>query len=135
MDGILRSVRARFHVTDEQYVERVRRGVASFDRWRRLAMVLHGMLTLAYVALFVALVKLANLISGEFFKGSWWLTSGLLIGILLGWPVGLWIHQLLQGWATILGGMRKERLLVAYHDALESPRHDRTAGQPPASRR
>jgi len=118
MDGILRSMRARFHRTDEQYVEQMRRSLRSFDRWRWLLAAFYGLILAAFIVLDAAVVRrLGSLISN--LEGR--ISPAFIVGLVMGFGLALPLVSIVHGLFAMLAGFRTERLLVAYHDALETP--------------
>lgn len=123
MRKLPRSLQARFVLSDEEYVERCRRGLALYDRLHRVTRFFVALAILAAMAVMVVAVEvLANL--------NWpGLTSGFVAGVFLGMVTGLMFHKIGVVFATILDVGRMERLLVRYHDALQEVREQQeTAG-------
>ena len=133
MNGVARASRDRCVVPDESYVERVRRGVRSFDRWRWPLIAFYGLILTAFIVFEVAVIRrLGTAISNLEGRVSPAFSLGLVMGLGLGVPFLGALHGF---FFVLLPKQRTERLLVAYHDAFEALRQDRIAGLPPASRR
>jgi hypothetical protein len=99
---------------DAECVERVRRLVARYDRWRPALVALYGGLLIAFVAAVAVLVE-------ELKRDGFWpaLGPGFAGGLALGAFVGLNAVMLGHRLAGVLSrGWRHDRLLVRYYDAL-----------------
>jgi hypothetical protein len=99
--------------TEAEFVERVRRGIARYDRLRRALVVLYGVLALALLGLLVAV--------SEFIRGGQWpgLGPGFGVGLVLGSSLGLLAIKIAHGLVSAFcQGGRTERLLVKYYDAV-----------------
>ncbi|MGC8642426.1 MAG: hypothetical protein ACP5XB_21405 [Isosphaeraceae bacterium] len=103
---------------DEQYVERVRKSLRSFDRCRWFLAWLHGLLLVVWLGLAVAMTILMQKISAFLGAGNFWGPAGFLIGMMLGIPYALGFVHYLHGLLNALVGLRNERLMIRYHDAL-----------------
>ena len=101
---------------DAQYVERLRRTMALWDRYRPLLLVLYvamlGLFAWAVTRGVQFLVALARPTDAP------WPVFGFMAGTILGVVVGWLFHFLIFGLSGGLLGFRSERLLVKYHDAL-----------------
>jgi hypothetical protein len=60
---------------------------------------------------------------------------GILIAAGVGMTLGFLTTHAAHGLMDALLGFRNERLMIAYHDALEALRHDRNAGPSTPARR
>lgn len=99
---------------DAECVERVRRFVARYDRWRPALVALYGGLLIAFV---VAVVVLVEALQG----GVLWpaLGPGFAAGLALGALVGLTVIKLTHRLVgALVDGRRGDRLLVRYYDAV-----------------
>jgi hypothetical protein len=99
---------------DADFVERVRRGLARYDRLLWALVALYFVLAVAFVGLLVAAV--------EFVRGGAWpgLGPGFAVGLALGASLGLVAVKIAHGLVSALsGGGRTERLLVQYYDAVK----------------
>ena len=113
---IWRGVAARFEVTDEEHVRRVRRSVTAYDRWRRPLLAFYAGLAVAFVGLLVAV---ALLLQGLMQWGNLQaLAPGFLVGLALGGMVGGLVFKGVHGLMAVLAPLRTERLLLQYYDAL-----------------
>jgi hypothetical protein len=131
MRGIVGRLVDWFHVSDEEHVERVRRALASHDRWRWGPVLLYGSALIGLVGVYVAWIVLLR----SMFPRPGLATAGFLIGAGVGTTLGFLTINAAHGLVDILCGFRNERLMIAYHDALEALRHDRNAGPPAPARR
>jgi hypothetical protein len=99
---------------DAEFVERVRRGIAQYNRLRWVLVALYFVLAVAFVGLLVA--------AAEFIGGGPWpgLGPGFVVGLALGVSLGLVAVKIAHGLVSALsGGGRTERLLVQYYDAVK----------------
>jgi hypothetical protein len=114
---IWRSAAAQFEPTDEEHVRRIRRVVATHDRWRRPLLALYSGLALVLVGLLVACgALLPGLMQLGMRQG---LAPGLVIGFTLGAMLGGLAAKIGHGLMTsLLPLLRTERLLLQYYDAL-----------------
>jgi uncharacterized membrane protein len=115
-----------FDVSDEQYVERVRRSVNSFDRWRRPLTILYVLLAVIHIGLFVAVVLLMDSFGRNLGMLGW--PPGFLVGLSLGAMLGLSTIKSVHGLMNVLIGVHNERLLIRYHDALREIRETGEVG-------
>jgi hypothetical protein len=114
-------------VPDDEYIARLRRSIRSLDRWR-------FWLILFYVVLLVAAISLLSkaipLLIGLGQPGDVpFALLGFVTGAMFGLGFGWMFYGLVQGLISMLGGFRSERLLLKYHDAVNSPEFE--AYQPP----
>jgi hypothetical protein len=113
----------RCRVSDEELVERLRRGIARFDRWRRPLLVLYLVGAAVFIgAVVAATVLLQSLSRGLGNRHSSW--AGFLLGVVIGSGLGITAAKIGHGIVDILLGYRNERLLIKYHDALEQLRRN-----------
>jgi len=97
---------------EAEFVERVRHGIARYDRLRWALVALYGVLALVLVGLAVAV--------SEFIRAGQWpgLGPGFVVGLVLGSTLGLLAIKIAHGLVSALcRGGRTERLLVKYYDA------------------
>jgi hypothetical protein len=132
MRGIVARLVRRFHVPDEEHVERVRRTLAKFDRWRWGPVLLYGSALIGSVGVSVAWIVLFR---SSLFPRPGLAAMGFLIGASVGMTLGFLMINAAHGLLDALLGFRNERLMIAYHDALEALRHDRNAGPSTPARR
>jgi fatty acid desaturase len=100
-------------LSDKEYVERVRRSILWYDRFRWLMVVFYLAATAALVSLGFILIDFV--LRGPM-PGAW---AGFAFGGLLGLLLGKLTHKVGHGLAQALDGAnRSERLLVRYYDAL-----------------
>ncbi|MCY2991389.1 MAG: hypothetical protein NTY19_26470 [Planctomycetota bacterium] len=106
-------------IPEEQYVERVRRRLAQFERVRRWFVGLYVTLAIAFIwivvkfcALLAAIPQAPNNAAPGFF--------GFGLGMLFGVLMGLIASKIGYGLAIAFMACRTERLMVKYHDALHA---------------
>ncbi len=105
-------------LSDDEFVERIRRRVASHRRWRWWLAGLYGTLAVVFVGLLASFASRAVALLqwlGDLRGGL----GGFGIGIALGLAVGMMGHMIGHGLASALLPPRIEELLVHYHDAAE----------------
>jgi hypothetical protein len=101
--------------SDAALVERIRDGIARYDRLRWALGAVYVILTVAFFGL-VASVS-------AFVRDQLWpaMGPGFLVGLSLGSSLGLLAVKIGHGLLTALTtGGRAERLLVRYHDTLRA---------------
>lgn len=113
-------------ISDEKYVECVRRRVALLARARGWCVVLYATLTVG----FLCIVLRFGIFLAEFSRrdnpavnakaGILGLCVGAILSVVIGWCA----VRLGDGLANALFGYRTERLLVHYHDALRAASSD-----------
>jgi hypothetical protein len=94
-------------LTDEEFMERMRRSIMLFDRIRPWLIAMYVLVLAGIVTLMPAVIKLC-VGFGANNNAAWiWigLEAGLVIGISLGWMFGHCIHTLI----TLIGYGRTER--------------------------
>ena len=104
-------------VSDDEYVETLRRSVATADRWRFWLILLQAVVLITVVAVFATFIpnliwfaKPANIPIAFF---------GLAMGTMIGFSFGWMIHNILSTLLSVLTGMRTERLLIKHYDAVK----------------
>ena len=103
-------------VTDEDYVERIRRGLAFWKRFRRVLLVTNTLLIAAFVVgMLFAADALQLFIRGNQGQG---VPFGFVIGVLLGLLVACALDHVTRGLVNAQRSWRTELLLLRYHDAL-----------------
>jgi hypothetical protein len=106
----------RLGMTDEEYVERIRRAEAFWERWRRPVRVTNAVTTVGVVALFlIGANPFKLLVQGNNAQG---LLPGFAIGLMLGVFWGLMMEFATRSLLNSQRSWRTERLLLRYHDAL-----------------
>jgi sterol desaturase/sphingolipid hydroxylase (fatty acid hydroxylase superfamily) len=120
---VIPSFLSRVHHTDEERIERLRRNITTFDRWRRVFIVLNLVAFLALVAAFVAALSMMDGMVKSFGQRAGGSGLGFGFGFILGMFIGLYTLYILHGWYVIFFGLRNERLLIRFYDA------DRDLGQ------
>jgi hypothetical protein len=120
----LKRALGRIQASDDEHIERLRRDIARFDRWRRPLLILYTIGAISFVATFVlAVVFVERLARGLGHRGGWW--SGFFVGAMLGCGLGLSGLKLAHGIFDLLLAHRNERLLIEYHDVLQKLRRSR----------
>jgi hypothetical protein len=109
----------RWRVNDAEYIERARRWVVWYDRWR-----LWYRFFAVAVVLFTIVVCVQGVQAIQDFNNIW---PGARPGFFLGFIVGIKLGFLCIGAAHLLVvsfglDARKEKLLLRYHDALNDLR-------------
>ena len=104
-------------ISDEEFVERIRRQVETHRRWRGALIALHGGLALCLIGLSI---WAANQDTGldQLFENRWIVFSGFGVGLLLGLVFGQVGYMIGCGLIAALLPPRTEQLLVRYHDAV-----------------
>jgi hypothetical protein len=106
--------------SDEEYVEKARRKLTRFERWRPwlIGLYVFNLMLLVGGASVVVLILQSVWKPGD--PPLLW--AGLVVGCIIGAWLGEVAYQVGHGLATGLFGLRNERLLVKYHDELQSVR-------------
>jgi hypothetical protein len=108
---------------DAEYVERVRRGIAQYDRWRGALVVFHASLAVVFVALLVAATEFVR----QWVNNIPGLGPGFMVGLAMGAALGLLAVKIAHGLVGALSSAgRYDRLLVRYHDILQELRREPT---------
>lgn len=109
-------------VSDDEYIRRLRRSIALWDRYRVWFMLLFASVLSAYICLLIWGFRVFLQLGGnanmplavlQFF-------TGVLFGFVFSWPALGAVHQMISGFRD----MRIERLVLKYHDALHPPSPD-----------
>lgn len=107
----------RKKLADEEFVDRMRHSIIVLDRFRPWLIAMHVGLLIGFGVLLPTVVKLCLRFAAN--NNAVWiwmgLTTGLGIGITIGWMFGHTVHGLI----VLIAGGRSERLLVRYHDGLQ----------------
>lgn len=102
--------------SDEEHIAKIRRMVEWYDRWRNWLIALYtGLLigTFAMIAYFLrGLGGMAPFINAQAVQ------IGLVLGLVLGFGMGIHLHSLGFALANAVLGLRTERLLLKCLDAL-----------------
>jgi len=115
MGNFWQRVRSWWSHSDAEHIARIRRDVATYERWRRPLIALYITLSLALVGLAVALVKVLNGLQQLGAQGGW---AGFVVGAVFGISFGGLIVKCAHGLEMAFFYGRTERLLIQYHDAL-----------------
>ena len=106
-------------VSDEEYVEQIRRQVEFHSRWRKTLITFYSGLALVFVVGLSVLIP--NLIAGlvRLFGNRWIVLSGFGVGSLLGGMIGQVGHQIGCQLVASISSLRTEKLLLRYHDDVK----------------
>lgn len=121
-------------VSDEEFIEQVRRAVELQRRWRWALIALRVGYALVFIGV---LVTFANRWAGlarvfDVFANRWIISSGFGVGLLLGLALGQIIYKLVFDLIFVFPSLRAEQLLLRYHDALlELSREDPESADDP----
>jgi hypothetical protein len=107
---------------DEQYIERVRGKIATFDRWRGFLVYFQLLITLVFIVAFVALVVLMQSIGRFLGQMGLGINPGFLLGVSLGIGLGIGVIHLVHGLYVLTSGLRNERLLIRCYDSYRELR-------------
>jgi hypothetical protein len=103
-------------MTDEQFIERLRRQLAVFDRWRRPLLALYVALAVAFAWITAeAVMRLGD--AAQPGNGRQGMIPGFAFGMLMGVGLGLTLQKIINALVLLFSG-RRERLLVRCYDAL-----------------
>jgi hypothetical protein len=119
MRHIFQAVRDWFNssnISDEEFIERLRTSLATWDRLRRRLFVIYVLSGVVIVGLLIAVcLLLANLLR----LGMQGQNAGFALGVILGLLLGELAFKVVYGLVDSLsGGYRSERLLIRYYDAI-----------------
>jgi hypothetical protein len=105
-------------VSDDEFVEKLRKSLRWWDRWRWAGVALHGAIIATVLWLAFQFVKLLQGMQALFPQQNPMPDEVFLICVVLGAKLGLLLHG--SAWALMnnLVGMRSERLLVKCYDAM-----------------
>jgi len=105
-------------VPDDEYIAKLRRSIAWWDRWRFWMILFHvGLLVAAtwvFSRVIPVLIGFAQPANVPFVLLGF--VTGTVVGIGFGWI----IYGILHGLISALGGFRAERLLLKHLDAQDS---------------
>jgi hypothetical protein len=105
-------------VSDAEYIERLRRSLAKFQRFRRWLILGYAVLTVGFIGALVIIVALLRAIFQQNNLPD--ALVGLAIGFVFGFMLGSVALKLGHGLATTILDRRAERLLVKYHDTVQA---------------
>lgn len=108
-------------VSDAEYIERLRRSLAEFQRLRRWLILLYAVLTVGFIGALVIIVALLRAIFQQNNRPD--ALVGFALGFVFGAMIGSVALKLGHGLATTILDRRAERLLVKYHDAIQAALH------------
>jgi hypothetical protein len=106
-------------VSDEEFVERIRRQLEQRRRWGKWLVGLFGALLVGAAWLALQMANRAAGLAANGLGNRWVAFSGFGIGLALGLIAGLACHSILISLMNALSEPRTEQLLLRYHDALE----------------
>ncbi|MFN0196066.1 MAG: hypothetical protein ACKVT0_04930 [Planctomycetaceae bacterium] len=104
-------------LTDAEYVERVRKGIEQWDRWKWFfsSASIFVVITLGW-SLHMGIQKMLGLALRANVPNVW---DGIILGGAIGITVGFIIENLLSNMLLpLFEGQRTERMLVQYYDAV-----------------
>lgn len=108
--------------TDDEYIERIRKLVSWYDRWKWLAAPLVAVIAVAPVAMAIilanSLVGFINRMGNNANAQLIW--AGVAGGVIMGAGLGQVLHSALAQLQQLFTGQRTERLLLRYYDAFHS---------------
>jgi hypothetical protein len=109
-------------MSDEEYVEKVRKSVLFWDRFRFWAFPVQLGILVALMSLCAwGIHAFAGLMAGPapagFPQGIW---QGFSFGAIAGLVLAFLFGKIIDGFTHLRPGLRTERLLVEYHDRLVS---------------
>lgn len=118
-------------VSDEEFIEQVRRSVELQRRWRWALIALRGGLAVVFIGVLLTFANQgANL--ARVFENQWIILSGFGVGLLLGLALGMIAHKVARDLIALLPSLRMEKLLLRYHDTLlELSREDPESTEDP----
>jgi hypothetical protein len=100
-------------VSDDEYVVKLRRSVATFDKWRWWLAAPHAIgLAVIIVLGFQGVSVLLQLVGPA--NGPLAL-QGFEVGAIMGMSLGWLAHHCVWGIISIVGGLKSERLLLKYY--------------------
>jgi cytochrome bd-type quinol oxidase subunit 2 len=105
------------HRSDEEHIERLRRTMKTWDRWRPWFIVIHSLALVAFLAITIGIAEGLNR-NWPNNPGPVWL--GFLLGIPAGGMVGMVAHKIAHGFVWAIAGHRSEHLLLRYYDAVQT---------------
>ena len=113
------------HIPDDEYVARLRRSVALWDRWRPWLFLMYLVLIAAATWLLTKAVRLLLALAqpGDAPLPLLGFIAGAVMGLAFGWM----IHHALFGLVSTLRGFRSERMLLDHyrpHDAQQAEQDD-----------
>jgi hypothetical protein len=117
MRDILQVIRSWTHPTDQVHIERLRRSILAYERWRSFLVALYLVAFAGLMLLSVCLIVFATRMGQNFGQAAVGTTPGFVIGIVLGASFGLTTVKVVHGLLDAVFGLRNERLLIRFHDA------------------
>jgi hypothetical protein len=133
MGNILGSVRRRFPISDDEYIENIRCAIGKIDRQRSWLIAFHGIMLAGAIALgfFAGFAVRQMMALGGGNQAAWLVGVGL--GMTIGASLGALVLHSIHGLMISIFPMRTERLLIRYHDAVQLLLSDwRAEGKGPA---
>jgi hypothetical protein len=112
------SRRLQGRLPDAEYIERVRKSVRWWDRWRWAGVALYLVIIATIIWLAFRLVDLLRALQAPVLLQNAQIEAIVLIGIIAGLHLGFIAHSAIWGVIQALAGLRNERLLIQYHDRL-----------------
>ncbi|MBI3463717.1 MAG: hypothetical protein HY000_11775 [Planctomycetes bacterium] len=123
--------RPLWSLSDHEVVDRTRRSIAQFEHARPWLVLLYCLILAAYVWVWTMIIQVLVGLGQQPNAPPWLLAlvAGIPLGMMMGWMV----HGVSYGLFMILVGLRTERLLVKYYDALVAIAEKHTAATPDIS--
>ena len=100
--------------SDDEYIIRLRRSMASLDRHRKWYVATYALLILTVGWIYAKVVEVIfdAVPNIPFALGGF--VMGAVIGLSCGWMISAMLHAM----SSSVSGFRSERLLLKYHDAI-----------------
>jgi hypothetical protein len=114
---------------DAEYLEKMRRSIGWWDRWRWLAVAVHVTIIILVVWGSFHIVESIRFLNGLAPQGAMPETV-VLLGVVLGLKLGIVLEHSIGSLLMGIGGLRAERLAIAYHDAIEQHCRRQGNGEP-----
>ncbi len=128
MRNIFQAITAWFdtsQISDEEFIERLRGTMATWDRLRRRLRVFYLLMAVVLVGLIVAVCLWLTNLMGRGIQGQ---NLGFALGFILGLTLGGLAFKVVHGLMYSLPrGFRSERLLIRYYDAIRQFNREATA--------
>lgn len=113
-------------LTDEDYVERVRRGLVSSERWRPWVIALTTLFVLLICIFGEGVLNRAVKFGAIQGQNAGPVVGGFITGLFFGAAIGGFCYEAVRLWLDALFGDRARRLLIRYYDAARDVSCDGT---------
>jgi hypothetical protein len=114
-------------VPEEELIDRLRRTLAFWDRWRYWSIVAHIGLLAAVLSLYVLGGQVFMRLGQNGNLALLGFAAGALMGMVLGWATAGIIHGLIFS----IAGFQSERLLLRYYDSVHDAQSAEESGGDP----